>query len=211
MAESQKGKLLKITLLVLLGIVVVETGLILYNTKKGQGLCPVKSIGKAGAADLGRYFTPEWNPFQEMTQMRERINRMIDESFSRALVNPAFQGMSEQFAYFEPDVDITETDKTIVVRCDIPGLEKEKIDVQIQNNYLTLRGTKSLTSEMQEASKGFFRKERHFGSFTKSILLPKPVDETQSKASYENGVLTVEIPKLVPEGKAEKPSKIAIT
>jgi len=125
-------------------------------------------------------------------------------------VNPAMQSLNEQFAVHEPEVDVAENEKFVIVRCDLPGIDKDKIDVEVKDNFLTLKGFRSVLQEEKNNSAGFVRMERRFGSFTKSLPLPAPVDESHAKASYLNGVLTIELPKLVPGPKDEKSTKVTV-
>ncbi|MBI4972107.1 MAG: Hsp20/alpha crystallin family protein [Candidatus Omnitrophica bacterium] len=212
MEGKKKSSFLTVFILILLGLVLVETGIILFAVCGKGTFCFPKhgGPGKQQSPAWSHMLQPEWNPFQEMTLLRERVNRMIDDSFNRGLVNPAMQGMSEQFAFYEPEVDVTENEKSVIVRCDLPGIEKEKVDVEVKDNNVTIKGVRSITQEVKDPALGFFRKERRFGSFTKSFMLPAPVDESHSKANYQNGVLTIELPKLVPGPKDEKSTKVVV-
>jgi len=217
MPGSKKESFLGLLVFVLLGVVVFETGLILFsNSIRGDkpgfmGLGLKQSATKEPAPAWAQYLQPEWNPFQEMMILRERVNHMINDVFNRGLTNPALQSMSEQFAFYEPEVDITEAEKNVIVKCDLPGIEKEKIDVEVKNNFITIKGVRNIISKIEGSPSGFFRKERRYGSFTKTFLLPVPVDESHAKASYQDGVLTVELPKLFPGPKEDKLSKIVVS
>ena len=202
-----------ILILILLGIVLLETGILLFATSCGKNLFSLTGAssvsGKQQSASASGT-KPDWNPFQEMRLLREHVNQMIDDSFNRGLVNPAMQGMNEQFAVYEPEIDVAENEKFVIVRCDLPGIEKDKIDVEVRNNSLTLKGFRSVAQEEKNTTAGFVRMERRFGAFVKTITLPAPVDETHAKASYLNGVLTIELPKLVPGPKDEKSTKVIV-
>lgn len=212
MEGKNKGGFSTVLILILLGIVLLETGLILF-TASGKNLLNFAG-GALGSgkqqSTASQGLKPDWNPFQEMTLLREHVNQMIDDSFNRGLVNPAMQNMNDQFAVHEPEVDVEESDKFVIVRCDLPGVDKDKIDVEVKDNRLTLKGFRSLVREEKNNSTGFVRMERRFGAFTKSLPLPAPVDESHAKASYFNGVLTIELPKLVPGPKDEKSTKVAV-
>lgn len=90
--------------------------------------------------------------------------------------------------------EVMETDKEIVVRVEVPGMEKEDCEITIQGNTLYLRGEKRFEREAEEGS--FHVMERAYGSFERTIPLPQDVDSNAADASYKNGVLTVRLPKI---------------
>lgn len=152
----------------------------------------------------------EWNPFVEMRTMQQMINRMLEESLSRGYpyttARPSPLGF--QMGRFTPSIDLKETDTDYVVTADIPGASKDKINVSIANNMLTISGERSIEEEKQQG--GFYSQERSYGSFSRTINLPGPVDESNVKADYLNGVLTITLPKLTKTA-PEEPKKVAIS
>jgi HSP20 family protein len=92
-----------------------------------------------------------------------------------------------------PSVDLSETDKTVEVRMDVPGIKAEEIDVQINNNLLTVSGDRK--EEREEKGKTYHRVERRTGSFSRSFALPCPVAEDEVVAEYRDGILTITMPK----------------
>lgn len=106
-----------------------------------------------------------------------------------------------------PSVDFSENDDAYTARFEIPGLEPKDVQVTLQNNVLTVKGEKK--EEMKEKDERFYRMERNYGAFSRSIRLPAPVDGTKVNALFKNGVLTVTVPK-GPEAKAATiPIKVA--
>lgn len=100
-------------------------------------------------------------------------------------------------------MDIAEYEDRLVVTAELPGLTENDFDVTIQGNLLSIKGEKKQESEDRE--KGWYRVERHFGSFSRSIPLPYEVDQESVEAQYKNGVLTVILPKLsIPEASAKR-------
>jgi HSP20 family protein len=92
-----------------------------------------------------------------------------------------------------PPVDIYETaDRDLVIKAELPDMKREDVEVTVENNTLTLRGTKSLPPDVQEEQ--FRRIERRYGSFSRSFTLPNTVDAAKVSADYKNGVLTVKLP-----------------
>lgn len=92
-----------------------------------------------------------------------------------------------------PPIDLSETDGSVQVRMDLPGIEAKEIDVQVRNNYLQVTG--ETKEEKEEKGKTYHRIERHSGKISRSILLPCDVNESQIDAKFHNGVLTVTLPK----------------
>jgi len=103
-----------------------------------------------------------------------------------------------------PVVDIYEKGDDVVIRAEIAGIEKDDVDISIENGILTIRGERKRETEFDE--KGALHLERAFGVFTRSFTLPKTVDSTRITATYSNGVLELTIPKL----EQVKPKKIEI-
>jgi len=101
-------------------------------------------------------------------------------------------------------MDISEHEGKLIVKADMPGFERDQIDVQVHKGVLTVRGER--TNESETKDKKFYRRERRFGSFTRSIALPGNITEENIDAHFDNGVLTLEITQ--PE--IAKPKKVAI-
>ncbi len=107
------------------------------------------------------------------------------------------------------DMDVHETDDAITIKCDMPGMKKDDIEVSLRGNLLTIKGTRKVEEETKDEKGRIVRKERRFGSFSRSFTVPQKVKPEDIKTSYENGVLTIVIPK-APEPGEEKEIKINI-
>jgi HSP20 family protein len=94
---------------------------------------------------------------------------------------------------FVPSVDITEDEKSYLVTADVPGMKPEEIDVQVENNVLTIRGERKY--ETQGKQQGYRRVERHYGRFQRSFALPEGVNPEAIEANVDNGTLTLRVPK----------------
>ena len=92
-----------------------------------------------------------------------------------------------------PSVDIFETDNELVLKADIPGVDQKDIDIRLENGTLSLKGERKF--EREEKNKGFHRLERSYGSFVRYFTVPETVDSEHVKADFQNGVLTVTLPK----------------
>jgi len=120
-----------------------------------------------------------WDPFTELV-------RFEDALFSRGVAD-------ETKANFRPTVDIFEDEKNIEVKADLPGIKPEDIKINIEHGVLTLSGERKL--EKEEKKDGYHRVERVYGSFTRAFELPETVENEGIEAKYNEGVLTVVLPK----------------
>lgn len=135
-----------------------------------------------------------WDPFLEMRRMQQMMDRQFADAFGRFRQSPDFGGLV-QGNLFSPDMDLRDEDDNFVVRADIPGADKSDIKVEVDGNLLTISGERSETIQQQDAQGNFIRQERIAGSFHRAMTLPGPVKEDEVQARYENGVLTVTLPK----------------
>lgn len=128
------------------------------------------------------------HPFDEFRrEMDQLFNGFLSEWPGRtSLVN-------RQFGAFVPEIDVTETDKEVRVTAELPGLEEKDIDVSLTEGVLSIKGEKR--EEHDEEKGDFFRSERRFGMFERSIALPNGIDASKAKASFKKGVLKVTLPK----------------
>jgi HSP20 family protein len=128
----------------------------------------------------------EYNPFG---LLRQEMNTLFD-NFSRGFEMDPFMG---RFGTFSPSVDVKESDKEIKVSAELPGMEDKDIDVSLTKDSLTIKGEKK--EEKEDKGKDFYRMERSYGSFTRTVPLPSEIDTEKVKAEFRKGVLTVTLPK----------------
>ncbi|MCA9409229.1 MAG: Hsp20/alpha crystallin family protein [Candidatus Omnitrophica bacterium] len=136
-------------------------------------------------------FTAEWDPFAEMERMHREMNRMFRDSYGRGF-GSSVGNFSKTDPFFDPQIDITETDKSYVFKIDLPGMDKESMNVEVQDRMLLISGERNSAVEEQEDGK-FYRRERSFGQFSRRLVLPDDAKADDLKAEYENGVLTITI------------------
>ena len=129
----------------------------------------------------------------------EPFTREIDRVFD------AFFGQTDQGRRWVPPIDLVEAEDHFVLKADLPGLAEGDVNIEVQDGTLTISGERQAEHEQRE--KGWYRIERSFGSFNRSLTLPDGVDPDRIDASFANGVLEVRIPK--PEER--KPRRISIT
>lgn len=129
-----------------------------------------------------------WDPFRDMVTLRERMNRLFEESLaSRGEESDIWRGE------WYPSVDIHEKDKELVLNAELPGVEEKDVDVEVEGNTLSIKGKREMEKETKEED--YHRIERSYGSFCRSFTLPANVDADKIKAEMDNGVLKVTMPK----------------
>ena len=141
-----------------------------------------------------------------ISELQQEMNRLFEDFFDQPQALSRLSGESGLQTSFSPSVDISETDQEIRVAVELPGMDPENIEVSYTGNALTISGEKQTESEQQEEH--FYRKERSYGSFRRSIPLPGTIQEEDIGASFKNGVLQVHLPKS-PEAR-ERASRIEI-
>jgi HSP20 family protein len=133
---------------------------------------------------------------------RYQVNRLFDDFFEQPLGLRPFFEESSLMEEFNPRMDISETDQEITITAELPGLEAEDIHLTQDHNTLLISGEKR--AEKEETSKRFYRSERSFGTFSRSIPLPEEIDVNKIEATYKRGVLKITLPKTVAAQKITK-------
>ena len=141
-----------------------------------------------------------WEPARELTSLQQEMNRLFASFFD----TPTAGNGGTYARRWIPAMDLVETEEEYVLTADLPGLSQEDINLEFEDNVLTLSGERK--AEHSERKEGYYRLERASGSFSRSLTLPEGVDAEAVKATFEKGVLEVRIPK--PEQR--KPKKVAI-
>jgi len=126
-----------------------------------------------------------WDPFREVMALQNRMNSLFRE------MNEPEGALTT--ASFVPAVDIYEDTKKVVLKLEVPGIEEKDLDVRVENNTLTVKGERKF--EKEEKEENFHRIERRYGSFFRSFTLPSTVDTEHIGASYNAGVLKLELMK----------------
>jgi HSP20 family protein len=120
-----------------------------------------------------------WEPFRDLRSLEGEFDRIVGQTFARNAWVPA--------------LDVRETEGTFLVTVDLPGMEPEQVEVTFEDGLLTIRGQREFSSEEKEEQ--YHRIERSYGSFARSVRLPRTADTERIQASFDKGVLTVEVPK----------------
>jgi HSP20 family protein len=127
-----------------------------------------------------------WEPFRGVTTLQDQINRLFKEGFERT-------GDDSSLTAWAPAVDIYETEHDLVVKADLPDVDPKDLDIRVENNILTIRGERKFEKKVNEEN--YLRVERSYGSFARSFTLANTVNSEAIKADYQNGVLTLTVPK----------------
>jgi HSP20 family protein len=142
-----------------------------------------------------------WEPLRELSSLQGEMNRLFNTVFDQPTASGGNGGTLRRWM---PAMDLVETDDHFVLRADLPGLTEDDIKIELEDGTLTVSGERK--SEHETRNEGYHRVERAFGSFSRSLTLPKGVDADAVTAKFDRGVLEVSIPK--PEER--KPRRIEI-
>ena len=145
----------------------------------------------------------KWDPFKDLMTLQDRMNRLFEDSIRGARESDG--GLTS--AAWSPAVDIFETENEVILKAELPGVDQKSIDIHVENNTLTLRGERKLEKETKQEN--YHRIERAYGSFFRSFTLPGTIDQEKIHAGYQDGVLTVQMPKR--EETKPKQIKVALT
>ena len=132
-----------------------------------------------------------WDPFREMTQLQNRFDRLFE----------AVGGRQESWL---PAVDVFDTQDAVVLKAELAGMDPADIQIEVEDNVLTIKGERRFDEKVDEER--YYRVERRFGSFQRSLALPQGVKSDEIDASYDEGILTVTVPK----AEQEKPKRIEV-
>ena len=138
-----------------------------------------------------------WEPMREMMTLREAMDRLFDDAFTR----PLSMGAASSAL---PAIDLYQTADEVIVKAALPGLKPDEVQISITGDVLTLRGEFKQAEQKQEAT--WHIREQRFGVFERSVMLPSQVQTDKAKADFENGILTVTLPK----AESVKPKTISI-
>jgi HSP20 family protein len=142
-----------------------------------------------------------WEPARELQSLQHEVNRLFGTFFD----SPTGAGNGAALRRWIPAMDLVEDGDYYVLRADLPGLREDQVNVELEDNVLTISGERK--SEHEERKQGFYRLERASGAFSRSLTLPEAIDPESIQARFDKGVLEVRVPK--PE--LRKPRRVAIS
>jgi HSP20 family protein len=137
-----------------------------------------------------------WEPPRDILTLRQAMDRLLGESYLRPL------SLWPQLELADVPIDMYQTDKDVVVKATLPGVDAEDVEISITGDILTIKGEHSEEEEVNEGD--YIHRERRIGTFSRSMPLPASVDSNKADAVFDKGVLTVTLPKK----EAAKPRKI---
>lgn len=137
-----------------------------------------------------------WDPFDELALLRNRMDRLINRMSDEFEESPTV-------AKWAPTTDVLETKDSLIIRAELPGMTEKDINVEVENGVLTIAGERKFDEETKE--KNYHRIERAYGKFVRTLTLPTNVDSETIKATFNEGLLELTIPKK----EESKPKKIS--
>jgi HSP20 family protein len=129
----------------------------------------------------------KWEPFGDLISLRDAMDRLFEESFVR------MRGLPSPFGAEALAIDMYETTDSVVVKTGVPGIKSEDIDITITGDVLTIKGETKVEEKVEKEN--YIRQERRHGVFQRSVRLPGSVVPDKAEATFENGILTLTIPK----------------
>ncbi len=141
-----------------------------------------------------------WEPARELGTIQNEMNRLFNNFFD----TPTTTGNGAHRRWI-PSMDLVETEGDFVLRADLPGLSEQDVNIELEDNVLTISGERR--AEHEERNEGYYRVERSSGSFRRSLTVPEGIDPESVKATFDRGVLEVRVPK----PQQRKPRKVAIS
>lgn len=133
-----------------------------------------------------------WDPTRELDSLQGEMNRLFSSFFDTPAPSGKGNGNGTQRRWI-PSMDLVETQDHFVLKADLPGMSENDVDVELENNVLTISGERK--TEHEEQHEGYYRLERATGAFSRALSLPEGIDPEAVGATFDDGVLTVRIPK----------------
>jgi HSP20 family protein len=159
---------------------------------------------------VDRFALTRWDPLRGLTPLHREVARLLGDTqrwFDRPLY---FRGwpLTLESEYFAP-MEVFDRDGHTVVKLEVPGVEMKDIDISLADGMLTIKGEKKHEEEIKEEN--YYHSERSYGSFRRTLLVPKGIDESKVSATFDSGVLEVSLPKVEekPEHKVKVKAKKA--
>jgi HSP20 family protein len=131
-----------------------------------------------------------WDPTRELDSLQGEMNRLFSSFFDTPSASKGGNGAARRWI---PAMDLVETQDDFVLKADLPGISEDDVDVELENNVLTISGERK--TEHEEQHEGYYRLERATGTFSRTLSLPEGIDPGSVAATFGDGVLTVRIPK----------------
>jgi len=145
----------------------------------------------------------KWDPFGDLLSIQEKMNKLFEDTLTHQ--GRTYKPDEElSMAQWAPPVDIYETENEIILKAELPEIKKEDVEINVENNVLTLKGERKFEKETKKEN--YHRVERSYGSFKRSFTLPTTVDQEKIDASFDDGILKIAMAKK----EETKPKQISI-
>jgi len=141
-----------------------------------------------------------WNPLQDLMLLQDRMNRLFEDATQRRAQNTSTERDEFERVDWTPAADIYETETGYVIALDLPGVDRNEVEIDLDDNRLVVKGNRAIEESMRQ------RSERPSGKFLRTFSVPGSVDQTQIGADYKDGVLQVRLPRR----KEQKSKKVEI-
>ncbi len=129
-----------------------------------------------------------WEPFRDLLTTQDRFNRLFNETLPQLFGEEGWASRN-----WAPPVDIFETDRDLVLKAELPGVDANDVEVRVEDSTLFLKGQRNTRKEVKEEN--YHRVERSYGTFSRTFALPSSIDADKATAEYKDGVLTLTMPK----------------
>ncbi len=136
------------------------------------------------------------NPFRELANIEDMFEKMLERMFDWSPLHKSFLSRLGEERLWSPAIEIQDKKDHIVVKAELPGVDKKDIKISIENDVLSIKG--ETRKEQEEKTKEHYYSEITYGKFYRTIPLPVPVQEKKAKATYKDGILTITLPKKEP-------------
>lgn len=140
-----------------------------------------------------------WNPLQDLLLLQDRMNRLFEDASHRRLQTEEQQTDEVETADWYPAADVSETTAEFIITADLPGIDRDTLDISVADDRLSIKGTRNIETSPQ-------RIERPRGRFIRTFGVPASVDQGKIQAEYKDGVLNIILPKRV----EQKPKRVEI-
>ena len=144
----------------------------------------------------------KWQPFQELSTIRQQMDRLFEDMISAGShVVPAYadrdwMGLHNMHGMWTPAVEIKETDKELVLKAEIPGIDAKDLEVEVGEDRVIISGEHKEEKRTEDKDKNYFRSEFHYGQFQRVVPLPLPIKTDKIKSDFKHGILTLTMPKI---------------
>ncbi|MDJ0574385.1 MAG: Hsp20/alpha crystallin family protein [Xenococcaceae cyanobacterium MO_234.B1] len=136
----------------------------------------------------------KWQPFQELSTIRKQMDRLFEDMLS--VGDRDWMGLHGIGGMWTPAVEIEETDKELVLKAEIPGIDAKDLEVEVGEDRVTISGEHKEEKRTEEKDKNYFHSEFHYGKFERVVPLPMPIETDKIKSDFKHGILTLTLPKV---------------